>query len=156
MRVGLISDTHGLLRATVFDQLAGVDVILHAGDIGDTVILDDLQAIAPVHAVFGNTDGWGIREVVQERVELELEGWRVLVTHGHELGSPTPRKLRDAYPEAQLIVYGHTHVPLLQELEGALIINPGAAGPARFKLVPSLAVLELAPGKRSVRHAQLV
>ena len=155
MKVGLISDTHGLLRPAVLEQLAGVDVILHAGDVGNSGILAELGALAPVHAVWGNTDGFEVRAHTAERVALELEGWRVLVTHGDELGSPRPASLRDAYPDADIIVYGHTHTALLEECGGALIVNPGAAGPARFRLPPSIAVLELGPGTRAVRHIQL-
>lgn len=155
MLVGLISDTHGLLRPAVLERLAGVDAILHAGDVGDPGILVELGALAPVHAVWGNTDGFDVREHAVERVQLELEGWQVLVTHGHELGSPKPASLRDAYPGADIIVFGHTHTPLLEEYRGALIVNPGAAGPARFRLRPSVALLELGPGTRTVRHLEL-
>lgn len=153
MRVGLISDTHGLLRASALSALDGVDVILHAGDVGDPDILVELGAIAPVHAVSGNTDGFTVRAQVQERVELELEGWRVLLTHGHELGSPDAARLHAAYPEAHVVVYGHTHVPRVDVHEGALIINPGAAGPARFKLLPSVAILELERGRTPAASA---
>lgn len=155
MRVGLISDTHGQLRAGVFPHFEGVDLILHAGDVGSADILAELGAIAPVYAVYGNTDGFEIRRQVKERVRLELEGWQVLVTHGHELGSPRPDTLHEEYPQANIVVYGHTHVPLVEEVGGALIVNPGAAGPARFKLRPSIAVLELAPGRREVTSIDL-
>lgn len=146
MRIGLISDTHGQLRASALAALEGVELILHAGDVGDPDILAELGALAPVHAVFGNTDGFEVRARTRERVELELEGWRVLVTHGHELGSPNAARLHDAHPHAQVIVYGHTHVQRIDELPGVLVVNPGAAGPARFRLAPSLALLELAAG----------
>lgn len=146
MKIGLISDTHGLLRPAALTQLHGVELILHAGDIGGADILVALDAVAPVHAVWGNTDGFAVRTEVRERVTLELEGWKVLLTHGHELGSPTAARLRAAYPDAHVIVYGHTHVARVEALDGTLIINPGAAGPARFRAGPSLAILELRPG----------
>jgi putative phosphoesterase len=146
MRIGLISDTHGLLRPAALTRLAGVDLILHAGDIGSSDILVELAAVAPVHAVFGNTDGFAVGAEVREQVILDLAGWRVLLTHGHELGSPTAARLRAAYPDAHVIVYGHTHVARVDALGGALIINPGAAGPARFRAEPSLAILDLEPG----------
>lgn len=155
MRVGLISDTHGLLRPGALEQLADAELILHAGDVGDPGILVELGALAPVHAVWGNTDGFDVRAVTAERVRLELEGWQVLLTHGHELGSPRPDSLRDAYPDADIIVFGHTHAPLAEAFRGALMVNPGAAGPARFRLRPSIALLELAPGAREVRHIEL-
>jgi uncharacterized protein len=143
MKIGLISDTHGLLRPHVFDRLAGVERILHAGDVGRPEILTELEAIAPVAAVWGNTDGFDVREVTRAEVELELAGRRVVVTHGHQLGSPTPEGLRRAYPEARIIVYGHTHRPLAEAENGVLVVNPGAAGAARFGIPPSVAVLTL-------------
>jgi len=147
MRIGLISDTHGTLRPDVFEHFDGsVDVILHAGDIGGTDILDELRAIAPVYAVHGNTDGLEVHREAPETVELELEGWKFALTHGHTLGSPTPSRLADAFPGADIIIYGHTHRPLIERAGGKLVVNPGAAGPARFNLRPSIAVLTLAAG----------
>ena len=147
MRVGLISDTHGLMRADVFRVFEGVDRILHAGDVGRVEILDELNTIAPVDAVYGNTDGWDLRPMLAADRTLELEGHRVVVVHGDVLGSPTPAALRAAFPRADVIVYGHTHRQLVDEQEGgALVVNPGAAGPARFKLKPSVALLELVRG----------
>lgn len=143
MRIGLISDTHNQLRSQVFDIFEGVELILHAGDIGHVDILVELETIAPVHAVMGNTDSPALQPRVRDEVILELEGHRVTVVHGHLLGSPTPGLLRAAYPEAQVIVYGHTHRPAVEELDGCLVVNPGAAGAARFGLKPSVALLTL-------------
>src|SRR5205085_425347 len=90
--VGLISDTHGLLRPSVHDALAGVELILHAGDVGGSEILQELALIAPVEAVFGNTDAsW--EPLLSHRIERTFDGVRVLVTHGHELGRPKPAEL---------------------------------------------------------------
>lgn len=146
MRIGLISDTHGLLRPAVLTHFDGVDLILHAGDVGAAGILVELNALAPVHAVYGNTDRFELRDELPARVELELEGVPVLVTHGDELGSPTAARLRAAYPQPRVIVYGHTHVPRTELHAGALIVNPGAAGPSRFRRAPSIALLELHRG----------
>lgn len=143
MRIGLISDTHGQLRPAVFDAFAGVDVILHAGDVGPASILTELEAIAPVHAVTGNTDGFDLVPRAQESVALELEGRRIVVVHGHQFGSPSPQRLREAYPAADVVVYGHTHRPLLDTDARPIVVNPGAAGPARFRLKPSVAILTL-------------
>lgn len=143
MRIGLISDTHGRLRPEVFDVLAGVQRILHAGDIGPSDLLVELEAIAPVTAVWGNTDGMEVRARVPEVAELELDGRRVVVVHGHQLGSPSPAGLRAAHPEAGVIVYGHTHRPLVEEAEDRLVVNPGSAGAARFGIPPSVAILTL-------------
>ena len=116
MKLGLISDTHGLLRAQVFEVLAGVEHILHAGDVGPVELLDELAAIAPVTAVWGNTDGWDVRARVKEVAELELGGVRVAVVHGMQFGSPTPEKVAAAYPSAGLVVFGHSHRPLIRQV----------------------------------------
>jgi len=146
--VGLISDTHGLLRPEVFDVFHGVELILHAGDVGGREILTELRAIAPVQAVYGNTDRPGEPGLV-ESLDLSLAGLSVHVSHGHELGSPTPAKLAARY-SADVIVYGHTHKPLIERVHGALVVNPGAAGPKRFELKPSVARLTLASGRSEV------
>lgn len=143
MRIGLISDTHGHLRTDVFERFEGVERILHAGDIGSPDLLVDLGAIAPVTAVYGNTDGFGLRARVKEVAELALEGRRLVVTHGDQHGSPTPELLRQAHPGADIIVYGHTHRPLVDRSRGILVINPGSAGAARFGVPPSVAILTL-------------
>jgi putative phosphoesterase len=134
--VGLISDTHGLLRPDVHTALAGVEIILHAGDVGGEDILDELQLIAPVHAVYGNTDPPSEPRLVAA-VEMTIGDVRVHVSHGHEVGAPTPPKLLARY-DADVIVYGHTHKQLLINAEGRWVVNPGAAGPRRFDLVPSV------------------
>lgn len=156
MRIGLISDTHGKLRPQVFDAFAGVDMILHAGDVGPIDIITELETIAPVHAVMGNTDSPSLMPRVQDEVVLTVDGHAIVVVHGHRLGSPTADRLRDAYPDADVIVYGHTHRQRIDELDGCLIVNPGAAGAARFNLKPAVAILEVRTGRRpAVRHIPL-
>ena len=147
-QIGLISDTHGLVRPGVFDALRGVEVILHAGDVGSGV-LAELRAIAPVMAVSGNTDPIGDPELAQS-VEREFDGVRVHVSHGHELGSPRPATLLAAY-DADVIVYGHTHTPLVQQADGRWVVNPGAAGPRRFSLPASLARMTISGGAVSIQ-----
>jgi uncharacterized protein len=137
MLVGLVSDTHGLLRPEVFTALQGVDLILHAGDVGGQRLLDELGVIAPVHAVFGNTDAPG-DPGLRSHVALDLEGLSIHVSHGHEVGSPTVEKLLARYT-ADVIVFGHTHKPLVERIGPRLVVNPGAAGPKRFSLQPSVA-----------------
>ena len=146
--VGLISDTHGLLRPSVHSALAGVSLILHAGDVGGQEILDELRIIAPVHAVYGNTDPVGDRSLA-ETITLTLGGIDIRVVHGHELGSPTPAKLIHAYRE-RVIVYGHTHKQLVTRVREQLVINPGAAGARRFNLEPSVARLTIEQGRPEV------
>src|SRR5215210_5910273 len=147
MRLGVISDTHGLLRPEVFDAFEGVDHILHAGDVGNPGILGDLEVLAPVTAVYGNTDGPELRRMLSDVAMLELDGFDVVLTHGDQLGSPTPEALHSAFPEAQIIVYGHTHRPLLTIVDVVVtVMNPGGAGARRFKLPPSVGILELEAG----------
>ena len=151
--IGLISDTHGMLRPDVFTALAGVELILHAGDVGGVEILDELGALAPVQAVFGNTDPPGHPRLV-ERIDCEISGVTVHVSHGHELGSPVPARLLAAY-EATVIVYGHTHRPLIETYDGRLVVNPGAAGARRFKLLPSVALLRIENGRAAAEIVPL-
>lgn len=140
MLVGLISDTHGQIRRAALDALRGTDVILHAGDVGGGPVLDALGAIAPVRAVAGNVDVPG--GTLETAIDCDLEGVRVHVSHGHELGRPTPERLAARY-DAAVIIYGHTHTALVRTLGTTLVINPGAAGPRRFNLQPSIGLLRL-------------
>ena len=147
MRIGVIADTHGLLRPEVFDVFSGVDHILHGGDVGSPGILDQLEAIAPVTAVYGDTDGREIRSRLPQVATVELDGFTIVVTHGDQFGSPTPDRLQAAFPDAEIIVYGHTHRPLLTLVDVVVtVINPGGAGPRRFDLPASVGILELEPG----------
>jgi len=147
MRLGVIADTHGLLRPEVFDVFRDVDHILHAGDLGPIDVLTELESLAPVTAVYGNTDGPEVRSRLLQVAQVELDGFRIVVTHGDQLGSPTPAKLHAAFPEAEILVFGHTHRPLLTLVDVVVtVINPGGAGPRRFSLPPSVGILELEPG----------
>lgn len=147
MRLGVISDTHGLLRPQVFEIFTEVDHIIHAGDIGPADLLTELEALAPVTAVYGNTDGWDLRARLPEVVETRIEGFDFLVIHGHQFGSPTPEGLHDAYPQAEVIIFGHTHRPLLTTVDLVVtVMNPGGAGQRRFNLRPSVGILELEAG----------
>jgi putative phosphoesterase len=115
-------------------------------------VLDELQAIAPVLAVYGNVDPPGPPLDAQQIVRAG--GLTIHVSHGHELGSPTPAKLLGAYP-ADVLVYGHTHKALVHRAEGRLVVNPGAAGPRRFNLMPSVARLTIAGGRADVEIVEL-
>ena len=138
MLVGLIADTHGLVRPEAIAALAGVDLILHGGDVGGPAVITALAQIAPVRAVIGNTDSPDVG--LPTAIDCTLEGVRIHVSHGHELGSPTPQRLAAKY-SADVIVYGHTHRRLLEEIGTTLVVNPGAAGPRRFNVLPSVALL---------------
>ncbi len=147
MRVGIISDTHGQLRPSVFDVFAQVDHILHAGDVGAPDLLIELEALAPVTAVYGNTDGLDLRDKLPQVAEVELEGLSFVVTHGDQFDSPTPEKLHAEFPKADVFVFGHTHKALLTLLDKTVtVMNPGAAGPKRFDIHPSVGIMELEAG----------
>jgi putative phosphoesterase len=151
--VGLISDTHGLLRPSVHAALAGVDLILHSGDVGGDEILTELRIIAPVHAVYGNTDDSHDPSLSKEII-LDVAGMSVHVSHGHEVGSPTPEKLAEHYKQ-DIVIYGHTHRQLVTRLGSQLIVNPGAAGAQRFKLLPTVARLTVENGNADVEIVAL-
>lgn len=152
-RIGLISDTHGLLRPGVHDAFAGVELILHAGDVEGDEILDELELIAPVEAVLGNCDVPSKRRLTKA-IDREIGGVRIHVSHGHELGAPTPERLLARY-DADVIVYGHTHRPLVVRFEGQLVVNPGAAGPRRFDIQPSVAILTISDRAADVQIVPL-
>jgi putative phosphoesterase len=156
MLIGLISDTHGLLRPQVFTAFRGVDHILHAGDVGNADILLELSAIAPVTAVWGNTDGLDLRSRLPEIARIELSGLSVMVIHGHQHGSPSASELGASYPDVDLLVFGHSHTPEIERVGRVMVVNPGSAGAARFSLPVSVAVATLSAGEVSVRKVDLV
>jgi len=154
--VGIISDTHGLLRPEACAALAGSDLIVHAGDIGDPKVLAGLAEIAPVQAVRGNKDCGPWAEAIDTTAAIEVAGQWLYVLHDlHEL---------DLDPRAAgfaAVITGHSHRPLIETRGGVLYVNPGSAGPRRFKLPIALArlridtnglsgaILEIPPGTSS-------
>jgi uncharacterized protein len=147
--LGLISDTHGLLRPGIAAIFNGVSKILHAGDVGGPSILAALSAIAPVEAVYGNVDDPFDPMLAAERT-FAVEGFTIHVSHGHELGSPTAEKLFARYT-ADVLVFGHTHKSVVvRDGFGRLAVNPGAAGPRRFDVKPSVALLRIGRGRPEV------
>ena len=146
--VGLISDTHRLVRPECFAAFEGVDLIFHAGDVGSREVINILSQIAPVQAVFGNTDAPGDPGLCAHFCET-VGGVSIHVSHGHELGSPTPERLLARY-DADVLVYGHTHRPLIHWAGSRLVVNPGAAGPRRFDIQPSVARLTIKDGRADV------
>ena len=153
MVIGLISDTHGLVREQMFTLLRGVELILHAGDVGGPDVLARLAEIAPVHAVSGNND-FAARDL-PARIDLEIGGLRIHVSHGDEIGMPTPLGLVNRY-DADVIVYGHTHRARVDRIGRQLVVNPGAAGPGRFRLVPSVGRLTIEDGEADAEILAIV
>lgn len=139
VRVGLISDTHGLLRPKALDALAGVDHIVHAGDVGREGIIEQLRRIAPVCAVRGNVDHgpWAARLPETAVLTLSETLW-IYVLHNVDELDLDPR-----VAGCRVVVYGHSHRPAQQQRDGALFVNPGSAGPRRFDLPISLGLLEV-------------
>jgi len=147
VRLGVISDTHGMLRPQVFEIFVEVDHILHGGDVGPEDLLIELRALAPVTAVYGNSDDVALRAKLPQVAELELDGFRIVVTHGDQFGSPNPAKLYEAFPDAEIIIFGHSHRPALELIDKTVtVMNPGGAGASRFGIPPSVGILELEPG----------
>lgn len=138
MKIGLISDTHGLLRPEALATLQGCEQLIHAGDIGKPEILESLRAIAPLTVVRGNNDqddSWA--GDVPFSARLDVEGVSIYVTH---ILADVPKPLPDG---VQVVIVGHSHKPLIQQIDGVLYINPGSAGPRRFKLPISVALLHI-------------
>jgi len=149
--LGVISDTHGLLRPEALAALAGVDYILHAGDVGDPAILEALRDIAPVTAIRGNTDTHGDCARLPETEAVELGGRHFYLVHSIQW--------LDIHPEAAgiaMVISGHSHQPGIETRNGVIYLNPGSAGPRRFKLPVTLAVVTLTDSEITPRIIQLV
>jgi putative phosphoesterase len=147
MRVGLISDTHGLLRPEALAALRGCDLLLHAGDVGDPAVLTALAQVAPLHAVRGNVDRWPGAEALPDHLDLELGAVRVHLLHDHATLPPNTA--------ADVVVCGHSHRPGVERIDGRLVVNPGSAGPRRFSLPVSVGFLDLSGGTPHARCQRL-
>jgi putative phosphoesterase len=136
MLIGVISDTHGLLRPEALTALAGVEHILHAGDVGDIRILDALREIAPVTAIRGNIDQWGECAELPATDVVELDGRLFYLVH-----SLTDLDINPAVAGVAVVISGHSHKPSIEPRNGLLYLNPGSAGPRRFNLPITLALM---------------
>jgi uncharacterized protein len=146
MRIGLISDTHGLMRPEALDALRGSNHILHAGDIGAPAVLEALRAIAPLTVVRGNNDGGAWARAIPDTETVELGGVAVHMLHEIALLAVDP-----AAGGLGVVVCGHSHRPAIETRDGVLYVNPGSAGPRRFTLPVSVGYLEVDGGKASAR-----
>ncbi len=140
MRIGILSDTHGLLRPEVLPALAGVQHILHAGDVGDPAILTALAGLAPVTAIRGNIDTHGPCAQLPATEAVELAGHLFYLVHS--LGD---LDLNPTAAGVASVITGHSHKPLSESRSGVLYLNPGSCGPRRFKLPVTLAIIEATP-----------
>ena len=145
MLVGVISDTHGFYDPRVTPLLDGVEHILHAGDVGSPDVVRRLSEIAPVTVVRGNNDRDGECALYPDAEWLELAGCRVRLTHIVKVPAEGSAGLDD-YLNSDVVVYGHSHIAFQERRGPVLFFNPGAAGKRRFKVVPSVGLLELGPG----------
>ena len=143
--IGLISDTHGLLRPEAVERLRGVTHIIHAGDVGKRAVADALADIAPLTVIAGNVDPPG---VWPERAEIELGGMRIVVRHRIEDITPADR--------GGIVIVGHSHKPLVERVGDTLEVNPGSAGPRRFTLPITLALMRIVDGAADVTVHTLV
>ena len=141
------------MRPQIVRVFDGVSRILHAGDVGGAAVLRALEAIAPVDAVFGNVDDADDPALARERV-VTIEGVTIHVSHGHELGGPTPELVLARYA-GDVVMFGHTHRAILARTNDRIAVNPGAAGPRRFDIQPSVALLTIDGGTPSVRIISL-
>ena len=135
-RVGVISDTHGLLRPEAIDRLAGVARILHAGDIGRPEVVEGLRRVAPVEAIRGNVDTGAWAVAYPETLTVAIDGRRIHLVHALEW-------LRIDLAAVDVVISGHSHKPGVATRKGVLYLNPGSAGPRRFRLPVSVAILEI-------------
>lgn len=149
-RVGVISDTHGLLRPEAIDVLRGSDRLVHAGDVGDPGILDALRRIAPLTAIRGNVDRVGAVRDLPATAILEVGGVSIYVLH-----DLAQLDLKPGAAGIGVVVTGHTHAPEIRERDGVLYLNPGSAGPKRFQLPVSVAELIVENGRPRARLVEL-
>ena len=151
LKVGVISDTHGVLRPGAAAALAGCDRIVHAGDVGNAAVLEELRRLAPVSAVRGNVDTDGPVAALPETLRLDLAGHRVLVIH--DLGR---LRFEPRAGDVEAVISGHTHrAAVTRGEDGIWYLNPGSAGPRRFQLPVTLAILAVSPGGLDARLVTL-
>ncbi len=138
MKIGLIADTHGLLRPQALTALQGVDHLIHAGDIGGPQILAELERIAPLSVVRGNNDGDAWADDIPEHLTLRFSATSLYVLHDLKQLAIDPKA-----EGIDVVIAGHSHKPLHEERDGVLYLNPGSAGPRRFKLPIGVALLHI-------------
>lgn len=160
-RIGVISDTHGKLANKALEIFEGVDLILHAGDIGHEDVITALETIAPVTAVYGNTDTQFATNLRPWGQQLETPAGRIALTHGHMPGAPTSnhRKMVSYFQafKPDIIIFGHSHIPCLEKIEDVILFNPGAASLSRWGRGNTVGLITLpAPGEDLILEHLLI
>lgn len=162
IRYGVIADTHGLIPRSVFSVFEGVKRIYHCGDIGSRNCISDLEAIAPLRAVPGNMDLWTISAAFPDQVLEELEFGSLAMVHGTQYGHKNETIIMGLLDEflatkPRLIVFGHSHVPCLEEHEGILFLNPGSTSRPKIGNPPTVAMVEYNPATDElvIRHVEV-
>lgn len=160
MRIGVISDTHIPGRARhlpqkVFEVFGGVDAILHAGDLVSGSVLEELGDFAPAYAVLGNMDHWDLRGVLPEKATFDFAGVKVGMVHDSRLNQGRRERMRAAFPGCRVVVFGHSHQPMIEEDGGLLLLNPGSACDPRRARVPTVAILKIEGGKPAAELLEL-
>jgi uncharacterized protein len=157
VRIGVVADTHNRVLPSLFDALAGVEEILHAGDVCRRSVLAEIEAIAPVVAVHGNCDDWALAHELPEERRLEREGVAILLVHGHQTGRASADRVAKRYGAAgeppDLVIYGHSHVAGDVVRGGTRYFNPGTAGGVRYS--PTVGILTITDGRFDLEHVAL-
>jgi hypothetical protein len=155
LRIGIVSDTHDKILATLHDVLAGVDEILHAGDIASAAALAEIETIAPVNAVRGNMDERALADRLREEEILTRGGVRIALVHGHRIGRASVDDLAKRFEgrEVDLVVWGHIHEPVSELRDGVRYFNPGTAGGIGAQ--PTCGLLTVTSGRFTVEHMTL-
>jgi putative phosphoesterase len=156
MRAGVLSDTHIPARAPaipsrVAEVFEGVDMILHAGDVSVRAALDELAAVAPVHAVAGNIDDPSLQAHLPPQLRLDIGGVVVGMVHDSGPSKGRRERMHRRFPGARVVVFGHSHMPLVEDRDGLMLLNPGSACDPRRAKVPTVAILEIAGGDVSAK-----
>lgn len=149
-KIGVISDTHGLLRPEAEKYLEGSNLIIHAGDIGNSAIINKLRKIATIYAIRGNVDKEKWADEFPDTLELEILNKKIFIIHNIKEVNVSNEKIYD------IIISGHSHKPLIEKINGILYLNPGSAGKRRFSLPVSIAQIKIIEGKISAEIIELI
>lgn len=160
MRIGILSDTHipgraRLLPPKLFELFEKVDLILHAGDFVTRTVFDELSALTETRGVSGNMDDSSIRALLPENEVLDLGGVRLGMVHDSGLAKRRRKRMQSMFPDCRVVVFGHSHRPLLEDEDGLMLLNPGSACDPRRARVPTIALLTISDGEPQAELIEL-